>query len=665
MAKIALLIGVSEYGPGLSPLPGAQTDVEAVQRVLQPLEMGGFDEVKQLCNPNPPVMREAIESLFSGRTQDDLVVLFFSGHLVWDDSGKFYFATTITRKSPRADLIRVSAVPTSFVHNVMSNSSCQRQVVILDGCVSPISTQEMAVDAHSTANIQTQLVSEKGVILSCFTSTENSLEPNISSHSVYTQYLVEGIQTGAADINNDGWISLDELHQYATNKVKIAAPALKPELYSVEDKAQILLSQAPLDHPKLKYRKVAESWVTGGEISQVGRSRLSQLATSLGLISDDCTLIEAEVLKPYRDYQAKLQQYKRQLAKVICHNYPLDTQEREELRGFQQCLGLREEDVAPIEEQMVLKLANLHQSEDKTPKLTPSDSQSQPNTVPATANTVLQQSTRLLPVEPTNPNAESPDEGDTLAPLDSQSQPNTVPATANTVLQQSTRLLPVEPTNPNPESQDEVDTLAPLDSQSQPNTVPATANTVLQQSTRLLPVEPTHPNPAVNLSSSSVAGDKSSSSSVFTFPYKFLLPLGIGGVLLTVALAVGLSTRKPGELPTNPAQRALSSANSSPQSSPRAKNSDKELSPSPSASPKSKTCTIFVNGNLRSNPISLQSEVVESLRESIPVTGKRTDDGWVQVRLPSGKLAWAHPGIISSQSEREMEACLARKKESH
>src|SRR5919199_1019001 len=565
MAKIALLIGVSEYGPGLSSLPGAQTDVEAVQRVLQPLEMGGFDEVKQLCNPNPPVMREAIESLFSGRTKDDLVVLFFSGHLVWDDSGKFYFATTITRKSPRAELIRVSAIPISFVHNLMSNSLCQRQVIILDGCLSPISDQEMAVDAHSTVNIQTQLVGEGRVILSCFTSTENSLEQNISSHSVYTQYLVEGIQTGAADINNDGWISLDELHQYATNKVKIAAPALKPELYSVEDKAPILLSQAPLDHPKLKYRNVAETWVTGGEISQVGRSSLSQLATSLGLISDDCTLIEAEVLRPYRDYQEKLQEYKRQLAKVICHNYPLDTQEREELRGFQQCLGLREEDVAPIEEQMVLKLANLHPSEDETPKLTPSDRQSplntvpatantglqqstrllpveptnlspesqdqvdtlapsdrqsQPNAVPATANTVLQQPTRLLPVEPTNPNPESQDQVDPLAPSDRQSQPNAVPATANTVLQQSTRLLPVELTNPNPESQDQVDPLAPSDRQSQPNTVPATANTVLQQSTRLLPVEPTNPNPAVNLSSS-VVGDKSSSSSVFTFPYKF------------------------------------------------------------------------------------------------------------------------------------------------
>jgi len=39
MAKIALLIGVSEYGFGFHPLPGAERNVEAVQQVLPPLEM--------------------------------------------------------------------------------------------------------------------------------------------------------------------------------------------------------------------------------------------------------------------------------------------------------------------------------------------------------------------------------------------------------------------------------------------------------------------------------------------------------------------------------------------------------------------------------------------------------------------------------------------------
>jgi len=34
MVKVALLIGVSEYEPGLNPLPAATKDVEAMRKVL-------------------------------------------------------------------------------------------------------------------------------------------------------------------------------------------------------------------------------------------------------------------------------------------------------------------------------------------------------------------------------------------------------------------------------------------------------------------------------------------------------------------------------------------------------------------------------------------------------------------------------------------------------
>nr|WP_017317424.1 caspase family protein [Mastigocladopsis repens] len=60
MVKVALLIGASEYGEGLSPLLGAAKDVEAIQRVLQNPEMGNFDEVRPLLNVDPQVMQEAI-----------------------------------------------------------------------------------------------------------------------------------------------------------------------------------------------------------------------------------------------------------------------------------------------------------------------------------------------------------------------------------------------------------------------------------------------------------------------------------------------------------------------------------------------------------------------------------------------------------------------------
>jgi branched-chain amino acid transport system substrate-binding protein len=46
MAKFALLIGVSEYELGLTPLLAAINDVEAMQQILQHPEIGSFDDVK-------------------------------------------------------------------------------------------------------------------------------------------------------------------------------------------------------------------------------------------------------------------------------------------------------------------------------------------------------------------------------------------------------------------------------------------------------------------------------------------------------------------------------------------------------------------------------------------------------------------------------------------
>jgi hypothetical protein len=81
MAKIALLIGVSEYEPGLNSLPAAIKDVEAMQRVLRHPEMGNFAEsdVKVLKNPERQEMEEEIQALFDDRHKDDLVRFSFLG----------------------------------------------------------------------------------------------------------------------------------------------------------------------------------------------------------------------------------------------------------------------------------------------------------------------------------------------------------------------------------------------------------------------------------------------------------------------------------------------------------------------------------------------------------------------------------------------------------
>ena len=62
--KIALLIGVSEYGENIPPLSSALNDVEAMERVLKNPNLGNFTQVEKLLNPNSEVMKITINNLF-------------------------------------------------------------------------------------------------------------------------------------------------------------------------------------------------------------------------------------------------------------------------------------------------------------------------------------------------------------------------------------------------------------------------------------------------------------------------------------------------------------------------------------------------------------------------------------------------------------------------
>lgn len=356
MAKFALLIGVSEYELGLTPLLAAINDVEAMQQILQHPEIGSFDDVKPLLNPERQAMEEAIETLFSGRQKDDLVLLFFSGHGIKDESGKLYFATRNTRKTDKGELVRSTAVAASFVHDIMSNSrpKPRHQVVILDCCFSGAFAEGMSAKSAKDdgfVDVKNQLGQEGRAVLTSSTSTQYSFEQQGADISTYTRYIVEGLETGAADRDQDGWISVDELHEYAKQKVQEVAPAMKPEIYAIKEGYKIKLAKAPIGDPKLIYRREVEYWVKGGdgEISFTGRITLDEKRNTLGLLSEETAAIEAQVLEPIKVYKQKLQRYEQALRNEIERAFPFSDRTRADLTRLQQALGLRDEDIALVE----------------------------------------------------------------------------------------------------------------------------------------------------------------------------------------------------------------------------------------------------------------------------------------------------------------------------
>ncbi|MEO1388338.1 MAG: EAL domain-containing protein [Cyanobacteria bacterium J06634_6] len=246
MTKTALLIGISEYLVGLNALPSASTDIRALQEVLEDRSIGDFDQVKTLLNPNLEQMQSEIERLFTEAERDDLVLLYFSGHGIKDDAGRLYFATSGTRKSLKDRIVKATMVPASFVHDMMDSCRAKRQGIVLDCCFSGAFDPGLAAKDDGSLDLKTQLGGEGRVVMTSSNHLQLSFGKSESaSLSVYTQYLIEGLKTGDADIDKDGYISVQDLHRYVTNKSRENASSMTPKLIPFKDLgADIILAKS-------------------------------------------------------------------------------------------------------------------------------------------------------------------------------------------------------------------------------------------------------------------------------------------------------------------------------------------------------------------------------------------------------------------------------------
>ena len=342
--KIALLIGVSEYGENIPPLSSALNDVEAMERVLKNPNLGNFTQVEKLLNPNSEVMRIAILNLFKNAEKEDLLLFFFSGHGMINDDNHLYLATCNTAK----DNFEATAVDGNFIQAQSRNCYSKRQVLILDACYSGAfangwHTKSIGVD------IKKQLGAEGRVVMTSSGATQTSFTQEGATLSLYTQYLVEGIETGAADNDSDGKIHIQELHAYAKAKVQAVKPNMKPDIILDKEGYDILLAYTP-KNPEVEYRKLVEKYTQNGELKKVAILVLTEKRKTLGITDAVAKEIEREVLEPFRRRLVNLQSYKQFFAEEVEQKYPLNEQNLKILKDYRQdVLGLRDEDVASIE----------------------------------------------------------------------------------------------------------------------------------------------------------------------------------------------------------------------------------------------------------------------------------------------------------------------------
>jgi len=361
MAKIALLIGVSEYSEGLRPISSAILDVEAMRRVLEHPDMGAFDQVTVLPNPDKGSMEKAVDDLFADRQKDDLVLLYFSGHGLKAQNARFFLSTRDTGRDQNGDFRRATALAASKLQEYITDSRSQRQIIILDCCFSGALVQGMPIKGE--LNIQEELGGKGRAILTSSSPIEYSFESDNNDLSIYTKYLVEGIETGAADKDGDQLISVNELHEYASERVKEAAPAMTPKFYlSLEGEDTIYLAKSPLaaNDPifiyREKVREILDEWskenICKENFNRVERNCLNELRNELDLSLNEADIIEQENLAPFRKRLQNLTEYKATFRELLADSISITEGNRRRLKELQSRYGLRDEDIQVIEEEV-------------------------------------------------------------------------------------------------------------------------------------------------------------------------------------------------------------------------------------------------------------------------------------------------------------------------
>jgi hypothetical protein len=246
--KLALIIGNSQYeDAGLARLAAPDVDVRTLVDLLQTPGIGAFDEVIPLLNEGLATVRKAIARFFDAKHRDDLLLLYFSGHGVRDEQGHLYLAVRDTERSVLAG----TAIEASYVTTRMDRSASKRLVLVLDCCHSGAFGH--GAKAAQGASVGTASAFEgtgRGrVVLTATDSTQYAWEGEKIigdvENSLFTHYLIEGLRTGAADRDEDGQITIDELYDYVYDHVLNETPKQTPGKWAFGQQGEIIIAQNP------------------------------------------------------------------------------------------------------------------------------------------------------------------------------------------------------------------------------------------------------------------------------------------------------------------------------------------------------------------------------------------------------------------------------------
>ncbi|WP_432878190.1 caspase family protein [Kribbella sp. CA-245084] len=253
-SRVALVVANDQYDdPGLKRLVAPSQDAAALADVLADPAVGGF-EVQVLRNAPAQDIRFAVEDFFADRKPEDLLLLHFSCHGLKNSAGELYLAVADTKPARLAS----TAVAADFVNRQMADSRAQRIALFLDCCYGGAFPRGMVVRAAGEAQVQDAFAKQAEVgggrgrvVITASSAMEYAFEggqlasdASKPAPSVFTGAVVDGLTTGEADRDGDGWVGLTELVGFVTDRIHRVTPNQNPQMWTFGSQGELLIARS-------------------------------------------------------------------------------------------------------------------------------------------------------------------------------------------------------------------------------------------------------------------------------------------------------------------------------------------------------------------------------------------------------------------------------------
>jgi caspase domain-containing protein/SIR2-like protein len=226
----ALLVGAAQYQhPDECPdLRTPAADVEAMADVLQRPECGF--SATTLIDPTKTQFASEIEEMLGKAGREDTVLLYFSGHGKKASTGGLLLCT----KETKGTALQATSVRVADIKEAITTTKAKLVILVFDCCYSG-----EAVQAFKGGDVSTHLWDELGrpegkYLMTSSSMTQPSVERQGDANSLFTKWLVRGLDTWGAARDQQEVIYLKDLFEYVKKNVEDENPAQVPQYKGFE-----------------------------------------------------------------------------------------------------------------------------------------------------------------------------------------------------------------------------------------------------------------------------------------------------------------------------------------------------------------------------------------------------------------------------------------------